>query len=224
MPVTRTEGHAGVLHVGLLGGRPVAVLEGRNHLYEGEEAARDVAFPIFLFRALGVRSLILTCASGAVSPRVGEGDFLLVRDHLNFMPRNPLRELGARGFGRFVDMEGAYDAELSGALLAAAVSLGLPLKAGILAAVLGPSYETPAELAGLAGMGVDVVTMSTVPEAILARYAGLRVACVSAVTNDPRRPGTERLTHRGVLARASAMSECLGRLLGEAVRNYYFQH
>jgi purine-nucleoside phosphorylase len=225
MASPHTEGHGGLFHSGKLCGKPVIVLEGRTHFYEGEDAAGKIAFPFFLLCALGVRSVFLTCAAGAVSPGLGEGDLLLVRDHVNLMQRNPLRDLGARGFGRFVDMEGAYDGEMCAVLLEAAGSLGHPLKEGVLAAVLGPSYETPAELCALGAMGVDAVTMSTVPEVILARFTGLRVACVSAITNSAlEREATAPLTHRWVLEKAAAMSSNLGELLGAAVRGFNFEH
>jgi purine-nucleoside phosphorylase len=214
-----TEGHGGRVHCGGLGGRPAIILEGRTHFYEGGNATEHIAFPLFLLRSLGVRALILTCASGAVASGLAAGDLLLVRDHVNLIARNPLRELEARGFGRFVDMEGAYDRAINAALLGAAASLQRTVREGVLGAVEGPSYETASEVAALRRAGIDAVTMSTVPEVILARYLGLRVACVSVITNSScGRVAPAGLTHGAVIEKASAMSAGLGELLGEAVR------
>jgi purine-nucleoside phosphorylase len=222
MPAPSTEGHPGLLHYGMMGGRNVVVLEGRVHYYEGA-SAHEISFPILLVQSLGVRSVILTCAAGAVSPSLHTGDLLLVEDHLNLSSRSPLREMGARGFGRFVDMTGCFDEDLKLKIRTAAIEMGVDLKSGVLAAVPGPSYETIAEIVALRGLSVDAVTMSTVPEVILSRYLGLRVACLSLITNEyshASRSKERRITtHEDVLAVAARSSGSLAAVLESAIRS-----
>lgn len=197
-PEGRVEGHAGFLVSGLLAGQRVLVMQGRFHYYEGY-TMQGVVLPIRVMAALGVKRLVVSNAAGGLKSRLRPGDFVVVEDHLNFMGTNPLIGPNIDGLGpRFVDMESAYSPELAKEALTAARELGLRAMLGIMAAVSGPTYETPAEAAFLRAAGADIVTMSTVPEVIAARHAGMEVLCLSCVTNvHHRRTPT---THEDVLS------------------------
>lgn len=177
---SRVPGHAGELMIGRLGGAPVAVLCGRIHYYEGHDLA-EVTFPMRVLAALGIRSVVLTNAAGGIRPDLMPGSWAMVVDHLNLIGANPLR--GPGGAGRFVDLSEVYSARLQTWMRAAAGEVGMTLHEGVYAAVSGPSYETPAEVRALGRLGADLVGMSTVPEAIVARHCGLEVAGLSCVTN-----------------------------------------
>jgi purine-nucleoside phosphorylase len=179
-PRSGVSGHAGRLVVGRLEGRRVALMQGRAHYYEtGDSGAMRV--PIATMAALGARSLLLTNAAGAVNPMFRPGEAVLVTDHINLSGTNPL--IGDEGDGRFVSMTDAYDPVLRDAILRAADRAGIPLGQGVYLWFSGPSFETPAEIRMARVLGADLVGMSTVPEAILARRMGLRLAAVSVVTN-----------------------------------------
>jgi purine-nucleoside phosphorylase len=192
LPVPKVPGHAGALVAGRLGGVPVLVLAGRVHTYEGYSAA-DVAFATRVAAELGCRALLATNAAGGINPDYRPGDLMVLRDHVNFLFDNPLR-----GGPSFVDLAGAYDAELRAVAVRHAAGTGTPLHEGVYLAAAGPSYETPAEIAIFRSWGVDAVGMSTVPEVIAARAGGLRVAAVSAITN-VHRPGGTPTSHAEVL-------------------------
>ena len=177
---SRVAGHAGELILGRLGGAPVVVLAGRSHFYEGHDL-QEVTFPIRVLHALGVRSVFLTNAAGGIRPGLDPGGWVMLTDHLNFMGANPLR--GPGGPERFVDLSEVYSKRLRGLLRDAAVESGVVLQEGVYAAVPGPSYETPAEVRALERLGADLVGMSTVPEAIVARQCGMEVLGLSCVTN-----------------------------------------
>jgi purine-nucleoside phosphorylase len=177
---SRVPGHRGELMIGQLGGAPVAVLSGRAHYYEGHDL-HTVTFPMRVLSALGVRSVLLTNAAGGIRPGLEPGDWVALTDHLNFIGTNPLR--GPGGAERFVDLSEVYSPLLRGFLRHAADQTGLKLQEGVYAAVSGPSYETPAEVRALARLGADLVGMSTVPEAIVARQCRMDVAGLSCVTN-----------------------------------------
>ena len=192
LPVPQVAGHAGALVAGRLAGVPVLVLAGRVHMYEGWSAA-EVAFATRLAAAVGCRALIATNAAGGLNLNFEPADLMVLSDHINFLGDNPLR-----GAPTFVDMAGAYDAELRVAAAAAASAAGLPVHQGVYLAALGPSYETPTEIAMFRAWGADAVGMSTVPEVIAARADGLRVAAISAITN-VHRPGGTPTSHGEVL-------------------------
>jgi inosine/guanosine/xanthosine phosphorylase family protein len=182
-PVPGVPGHAGEVRCGRLGEARVAALCGRSHLYEGHDAAA-VAFPIEALAAWGVRVLVLTNAAGGLAPALRPGAVMLVRDHVNLLGGNPLR--GRRdpaGRPCFVDLSDAYDARLARLARAAARRLRVPLRSGVLVAVPGPSFETPAEGRWLRRLGGDAVGMSTVPEVIMARACGLRVVVLTLIAN-----------------------------------------
>lgn len=205
------QGHAGELVVGQLGGRLVAVMKGRLHYYEGYDMAA-VTYPIRVFKAWGIETVILTNACGGLNPSFKAGDLMVISDHISFMPANPLRGPNDESLGpRFPDMVGVYTEELR----ALALSVDPDLREGIYVAVPGPSFETPAELRMLRGWGADAVGMSTVPEVIVARHAGMRVLAISTVTDMATGiPGQiEHVHHEDVLAVANAAGARLARLV-----------
>jgi len=182
-PTSTVEGHAGQLVVGSSGGVSAAVMQGRAHLYEGY-APWQVAFPTRVLSLLGCNSLVLTNAAGAVNQDYRPADLMLIRDHINLLGSNPCAGPNLEKFGeRFFDMTEPYDARYRELALGIASRRGLTLHEGVYAGMLGPSFETPAEIRMLAGFGADAVGMSTVPEAIAASHAGMRVAGISCITN-----------------------------------------
>lgn len=202
-PVGRVSGHAGRLLVGTLSGVRLFVLSGRAHYYEGF-ALDEVTFPIRVLAELGVTTLLLTNAAGGIRRTFRPGDFMVVSDHLNFMGANPLRGPVPDGFPQFVDLTTVYDPELRRALRRAARIAQARCHEGVYLAVSGPSFETPAEIRTFARWGADAVGMSTVPEAIVARQLGLRVAALSGITNAAagRDDTTTGVSHEAVLAQA----------------------
>ncbi len=196
-----------------LGGREVAYLRGRLHPYQGYSAEQTV-FPVRLAAQLGARVLILTNASGGLRAGQQVGDLLAVRDHVNLTGLNPLRgQLPAEWGPRFPDMVGAYDPALAALAHRLAAGAGVPLGDGVYAGVLGPSYETPAEVRMLQTLGCDLAGMSTVLEVIAARQMGLRCLCLSLVSNPAAGLAAAPLSHDDVLAAADAGGARLARLL-----------
>ncbi|HEV2439736.1 MAG TPA: purine-nucleoside phosphorylase [bacterium] len=182
-PLPTAAGHAGELVLGRLDGRPVAALRGRVHLYEGY-TPQQVVFPVRLLAVLGAPVLILSNAAGGLNPAFHRGDLMLLADHINFTGTNPLAGPNDDRLGpRFPDMSAAYDPSLRALAESAARAEHVALRAGVYAGVLGPSYETPAEIRMLRAMGADAVGMSTVLETIAARHAGVRVLGIAVITN-----------------------------------------
>ena len=214
-PAVTVPGHAGRLVVGLLGSVPVAVLQGRVHLYEGVDPA-DVTFGVRLLGWYGVKSLLLTNAAGAVNPALAPGDLVRITDHLNLTGADPLRGANDDRLGpRFPDMSEAYDARLGKLLETCAARRGVKLGAGVYAGLAGPSYETPAEIRMLRTLGADLVGMSTVLEVIAARHAGIRVAAVSLVTNLAAGLSAAPLDHGDVLAAGAGAVERMRALAAD---------
>jgi purine nucleoside phosphorylase I, inosine and guanosine-specific len=217
-PRATVVGHAGALIGGTLSGRRVIALAGRFHMYEGHDAAL-AGFPVRVLHALGVRTLFVSNAAGGIRRTFRPGDLMLIRDHLNLMSRNPLVGALEPGDERFPDMSAAYDAGLAAQLLAHAAALEIPLQEGVYGALLGPTYETPAEVRMLATLGADVVGMSTVPEVIVARALGMRVAGISCVTNLASGISAHPLSHAEVLETttlvASRFEALVERWVGE---------
>jgi xanthosine phosphorylase len=212
-------GHAGELLLGRLAEVPVAVLSGRAHRYEGASAA-EIATPVRALGLLGVERLLLTNASGSLRPEIGPGSLVALTDHINLLGFNPLTGPNDERFGpRFPPMAEAYDPELRAGLQAAAAALGTPLHEGVYLATPGPSFETPAEIRAFRTLGADLVGMSTVPEVIVARHAGLRVAAVSVVTNLAEGMSDEALSHAGTLAAGARGAQALGPLVERWVRD-----
>jgi len=212
-PRPTVEGHAGRLVVGDLCGRTVVVMQGRLHYYEGYSLA-EVTFGVRVTQRLGVPVLILTNAAGGLNPAFAAGDLMLITDHINLMPDNPLRGPNDERFGpRFPSPVGVYDRGLLEVARDVARASGFTCREGVYVAVQGPSYETEAEVAWLRGLGADAVGMSTVPEAIVACHGGQRVLGVSTITNVlGRRPG-QVVSHDEVLAVADRAKGRLGALL-----------
>ncbi|MCP4600972.1 MAG: purine-nucleoside phosphorylase [Proteobacteria bacterium] len=182
-PVSTVEGHEGSLHVGVIGDVRVLLLEGRVHLYEGY-SPREVVRPIRAAVTWGVNTVILTNASGAVDPNLVPGQLMILEDHINLTGCNPLVGTSDDSRGpRFPNLEDLYDSGLRSKALECSERLGMPLSEGVYACMLGPSYETPAEIRFIAGIGAQAVGMSTVLEAIAARHLGAKVAGISCITN-----------------------------------------
>jgi len=212
-PETRVEGHAGKLHLGTWGKAPVAILEGRTHLYEGFPP-EAVVFPTRVLALMGIEVLIVTCAAGGIARQAVPGSIMIFSDHLNLQGLNPLSERSAERWGpRFLDLTEAYDPRLRRAACAAARACRLRWFEGVYAALLGPSYETPAEICALRRLGADAVGMSTVPEVIAARQLGLRTLALAAITNRAAGLGGKPVSHEEVLDMGKRAAKDLGRLL-----------
>lgn len=189
-PVSTVQGHAGRLVSGRMHGRRLLVMQGRFHLYEGY-SARQVAFPVRVMQALGVRTLIVTNAAGGLCPDFAAGDIMAILDHINMTGENPLVGPNNADWGvRFPDMSRVYDPELIGLAGSAAQENGISLKKGIYVGLKGPCLETPAETRFIRQIGADAVGLSTVPEVIAAVHAKMRILGLSIITNvnDPDRP------------------------------------
>ena len=197
-PVSTVEGHAGQLVCGTLGGKKVIALQGRFHYYEGY-TMEVVTFPIRVMSELGVESMIVTNAAGGVNRDFTPGDLMMITDHINFFGTNPLIGANDEEQGpRFPDLSQAYDLEYQTFIKEAATELDLPLKEGVYFGMTGPTYESPAEIRMISTLGGDSVGMSTVPEVIVARHAGIRVAGISCITNFAAGLGGE-LNHEDVI-------------------------
>jgi len=218
-PPTGVSGHAGKLLIGHLGGTPVMVLSGRAHYYEGHPMTH-VTFAVRALAAYGIRDLLLTNAAGGVNRGFRPGDFMMLADHINLMGTNPLRGVPVPGLPRFVDLTCAYDRGLRRLLRQAGQECGLKLRTGTYLAVCGPSYETPAEIRAFARLGADAVGMSTVPEVIVARQCGLKVAAVSCITNLAAGQSRATLSHAEVLETAERVKHVAARLLKNFAKLY----
>ncbi len=200
-PKPSVAGHDGRLLIGKLAGTPVIVLSGRAHFYEGNSMER-VTFAVRVLAACGVSDLLLTNAAGGINGKFRAGDFMALTDHINLMGVNPLRGHGCedtRLLPRFVDLSNTYNKKLTSLLSSSARVAKVKLHRGVYIAVSGPSYETPAEIRAFARLGADAVGMSTVPEAIVARQCGLRVAALSCITNLAAGISKSPLSHDEVL-------------------------
>jgi len=209
-PELAVGGHVGLLRAGRIGAVEVLVLAGRQHAYETGRAD-GMKGAIRTLAALGVQVLLQTNAAGSMEATMRPGGLMLISDHLNMVQRSPLFD--ERGDQRFVDMSEAYDPELRARARAAARAAGMTLHEGVYAWVMGPQFETPAEIRMLRTLGAQAVGMSTVPETILARHAGLRVLALSMITNMAAGMAAETLSHAHTLAGAAAGSERAVKLL-----------
>ncbi len=218
LAASTVQGHAGELVAGRWQGRDVLVLAGRVHRYEGH-SMEQVVLPVRMLAAMGIHTLIVSNAAGSVHTRLQPGDLMLLADHINFQGANPLVGRNDERLGpRFPDMTVAYDAELRALAHRVAAEQQLRLQEGVYAAVLGPSYETPAEIRMLAAMGADAVGMSTVPEVIVARHMGVRVLGLSCITNLGAGLGVGTLDHAHVGEVAGKATQKMVELLGGIVR------
>jgi purine-nucleoside phosphorylase len=209
-PHAGVSGHNPKLVIGDLEGVRVAVFGGRAHYYESGRGDA-MRLPLEVLRALGAEALILTNAAGSMHPDIDPGDLMLLSDHINFSGLNPL--IGEPTDARFVPMTEAYDPDLRTALKAAAEAEGVALPEGVYAWYSGPSFETPAEIRAIRRLGADAVGMSTVPEVILARFLGLRVAAISTITNKAAGLSDEQISHEHTKAMAPLGAEKLERTL-----------
>jgi purine-nucleoside phosphorylase len=208
-------GHAGLLKAGRVGSAEVVVLAGRKHTYEtGDPGA--MAGVIRTLAAIGVQVLVQTNAAGSMVAAMRPGELMLINDHLNIVQRSPL--VGEAGDKRFIDMGAAYCPQLRAQAAAAATAAGHPLREGVYAWVLGPQFETPAEIRMLQILGAQAVGMSTVPETILARHAGLRVLALSLMTNMAAGMEAETLSHAHTMATAQSASERAVQTLAAVVQ------
>ena len=214
-PTAGVAGHAGEFILGHLAGRRVLVQAGRFHFYEGHAAATVVA-PVRIAASIGSPVTILTNAAGGISRGMKPGDIMLIDDHVNLMGRHPLTGPVRPGEGRFPDMSAPYDPGLQELAVDVALDEGIELRRGVYAGMLGPNYETPAEIRMLAGLGADAVGMSTVPEAIVARARGVRVMGFSLITNQAAGLGGV-LDHEEVIEVGQIAGKRLGKLIEEVL-------
>ena len=216
-PASNVIGHAGRLVVGQVAGRRVAVLSGRAHFYEGHPLT-TVTFATRVLGRMGVRTLLLTNAAGGINTSFSPGTLMVIDDHVNLMGSNPLVGPNDDRFGlRFPDMTDVYSLRLRAVADAAATAAGVAIRHGVYVALHGPSYETPAEIRFLRGIGADAVGMSTVPEAIVARHMGLKVLGISCITNPAAGVLPTPLDHREVMDVARRVGAQFIRLLEEIV-------
>jgi purine-nucleoside phosphorylase len=192
-------GHAGQLVLGNIGAWPVAIMQGRVHLYEGYPV-QSVVFPMRVLARMGVKAAVLTNAAGGINLEYGQGRLVIIKDHINLQGQNPLVGPEDQRFGlRFIDMTEAYAKSYREVAMDAGRRLGLQMSEGVYAALLGPSYETPAEIRFLRAIGADLVGMSTVPEVIVARQMGIKVLAISCVTNMAAGVSGHPINHQEVL-------------------------
>ena len=217
-PVPTVAGHPGNLVAGTIGGGRVVALQGRFHYYEGHELDA-VTFPVRVLRRLGVETLILTAAAGGVGAGLEPGDLVCLSDHLNLIGQNPLRGPNDDRLGvRFPDMSEVYSSRLRVLADEEAGGLGMALKSGVYACLPGPSYETPAEVRMLRTLGADVVGMSTVPEAIVARHSGMEVLAFALVSNAAAGVVETPIHHDEVLEAGRGAGPRLGALIEGVIR------
>ncbi len=218
MPSGGVAGHASLLVMGYLQEVPVVCMRGRLHLYEGI-AYDPVRTLVRIVKQLGCESVIITGAVGSLRPEAGPGDVMMITDHINFQPGNPLVGINDETIGpRFFAMEDAYDANLQEIMSAAARRLNIPLHKGVYLSTLGPSFETPAEIRAFRQWGADAVGMSVVPEVLIARHCGLRVACLAAITNAASGMSKEKISHEGTLQFGELAARKLTKLIPEFVK------
>lgn len=218
MPTCGVKGHSGNFVFGKLGCKNVVVAQGRFHLYEGKEFS-DVLMPIKVMYALGINTLILTNAAGGLNRAYRRGDLMVLKDHINFTYRNPLiGEKATEEYPVFCDMTNVYDEGIRNIILEECEALGLCAHSGVYIQVLGPSYETPAEIQAFSKLGADAVGMSTVVEAVFAKYLRLKVAAISGITNMGAGIEDERLDHHDVLSQARKNEENYSMLIKRVVK------
>ncbi len=214
---TSIEGHAGKMVLGTLSSIPIVCLQGRFHYYEGYSMAQ-VVFPTRVLCALGIHTLLLTNAAGGINTRYRPGDLMIINDHLNLMGDNPLKGPNLEELGpRFPDLSEAYFKEGVAALKQSAEELKITHHLGVYAGLIGPTYETPAEVRMMRTLGADAVGMSTVPESIAANHLGVRVAGVSCITNLAAGLSPQKLSHQEVIDTSKAAGSSLTQLLSKVI-------
>lgn len=215
-PKATVEFHKGRLIFGTVEATPVVAMQGRFHYYEGY-SMQQITFPVRVMHALGIETLLLTNAAGGLNPEFKKGDLIITEDHLNLLPDNPLRGLGA-GFGnRFVDMSQPYDNRLLGLLAEAFAAQSIPVKKGVYVSVMGPNLETRAEYRWLRSTGADMVGMSTVPEVIVANQLGVKCAAVSVITDECNPDNLQPVNIDEIIAIAGTADKKLSAVLKSLV-------
>ncbi|OZM57130.1 purine-nucleoside phosphorylase [Lottiidibacillus patelloidae] len=217
-PVSTVEGHKGQLVIGKLQGKTVIAMQGRFHFYEGYSLEK-VTFPVRVMKEIGVKNIIVTNAAGGVNEDFSAGDLMVITDHINNTSVNPLIGPNDSAFGvRFPDMSDAYNKELSMQALEVGKKLNIPLQKGVYVGNTGPSYETPAEVRMIRKLGGDAVGMSTVPEVIVARHAGMKVLGISCISNMAAGILDQPLTHDEVMETTEMVKENFLSLVKEIIK------
>jgi purine-nucleoside phosphorylase len=220
-PISTVEFHKGNLIFGSIGPVKVLAMQGRFHYYEGY-SMQEITFPIRVMKALGIEYLLLSNAAGGMNPRFKKGDLVLIDDHINLLPDNPLRGLNDPAFGnRFVDMSGPYDSNLNDTIKTAAKDLDISLQQGTYVSVMGPNLETRAEYRWLRSTGADMVGMSTVPEVIVANHVDLPCAAVSVITDECDPDNLKAVNIQEIIAVANSADATLTRLFEAVILRYY---
>lgn len=215
---SQVKGHKGQLVFAEVNGKKVVMMQGRYHFYEGY-SMQTVTYPVKIMKKLGVRTLIITNAAGAVSKDFTPGDLMLITDHINFMGTNPLIGKNDETLGtRFPDMSEVYSKELIYKAASILEELDIKYQRGVYAATTGPSYETPSEIKMFGILGANAVGMSTVPEAIVANYCGLKVLGISCLTNYAAGVSNSPLNHQEVIDTADKVKESFKKLLSEFIK------
>ncbi|MDA8561783.1 purine-nucleoside phosphorylase [Gammaproteobacteria bacterium] len=211
-------GHASSMVLGYLQGVPVVCLKGRLHLYEGATYESLRTF-IRMVKNLGAENLIITAAAGSMHPEMGPGEIMMINDHINFQPGNPLVGPNDESIGqRFVSLENAYDSALREQMSGVSEKLGIKVHEGVYISLLGPSFETPAEIRAYRAMGADAVGMSVVPEVIVARHCGLKVMGLAAITNFAVGMSKDKVTHEGTLHYGEKSARNMLKLINDFVK------
>lgn len=218
-PVSTVPGHAGKLIIGEIGGKTVACMKGRFHFYEGYDMQK-VTMPIRVFSALGIKNLIVTNACGGVRDDLNPGQIVIISDHLSFMMPSPLRGPNLDDFGpRFKDMTDVYTSTLRSLALESAKKVNVDVKEGVYCFFKGPQFETPAEIRAFKTLGADMVGMSTVPEAIVARHSDMKILGISLVTNKAAGLSNNELNHIEVMEAANSAEERLVKLVNQILED-----
>lgn len=215
-PVSTVEGHEGKLIFGKLGGKDIMAMEGRFHYYEGY-SMKEVTFPIRIMRELGVKTLFVSNAAGGTNPSFRIGDLMIIIDHINFMPENPLHGPNIPPGPRFPDMSEAYDTELIELADRIAAEQCIKVKHGVYLATQGPTYETPSEYRMFARFGADAVGMSTVPEVIVAHHCGMRCFGISIITDLGVNGKIVKVTHENVQKAANEAQPRMAAIMREMI-------
>lgn len=219
-PVSTVEGHSGNLIFGTLGNRPVMAMQGRFHFYEGYDM-KTVTFPVRVMKELGIKTLFVSNAAGGMNPEFRVGDLMVITDHINLFPEHPLRGKNYKELGtRFPDMSEAYSRRLIESAMSIAEEKGIRLMHGVYVGTQGPTFETPAEYRYFHIIGGDAVGMSTVPEVIVARHAGIEVFGVSVITDLGVEGVVEKVSHEDVQKAANAAQPKMMEIMTELVKRY----
>lgn len=216
-PVSTVEGHAGELIFGKLGGKDVMAMEGRFHYYEGW-TMQEVTFPVRIMYELGIKTLFVSNAAGGTNPNFKIGDLMIITDHINYMPENPLHGPNIPTGPRFPDMSEAYSKELIAKADEIAARHGIKVQHGVYLATQGPTYETPSEYRMFARWGADAVGMSTVPEVIVANHCGIKCFGMSIITDLGGMEVAVKITHEEVLKAAEEVQPLMATIMEEMIR------